>query len=529
MGSTGDVMIIMDDTLMVFSDQTQWKTSAEPLWYGGGSSWAYLSDSSSPATFTASFQGTSIAFVGNTPHPNSSQSFMIAIDGAQDEPVTYPEPEVNCQWYTSHMLNDSGSHQIVLSQLDKVSVDFAFITAGENTPLAGQTIIVDDSSPEINWSGQWQERSNQKFPAGVDQGRPFGNGTHASTNVGDSMTFPFAGTGIRVYGVFNWTVPGNTTATFTLDSNESSFKTFSSAFDRPPNVQSVSNFLFFESTDLHEGNHNLTIDVTEIVGEQSLIIDYLTYQPSFDSIKDKPDFSSGIIPDSTSSATGSPTSSPTAGRNGGVPARSPLPLAAIIGSVVGGVVLIVTLVAVFCWSRIRSRRSRKKARQYIEPPSRSREFLPSFNGWPSYLTYDGKALTGPVITYNALIMSQDSPSPSHVLSDTTDLVSPSKTSVSREGRHVWSSNDAKFDSPASIASGSVTLSTLPMEALSRELAALRSESYVEAIVRPTHESRSSPSVDHSDQIRRLEEVIEALARENELLGGPAVPPPSYRQ
>ncbi|THU76165.1 hypothetical protein K435DRAFT_846694, partial [Dendrothele bispora CBS 962.96] len=339
MGSTGDVMIIMDDTLMVFSDQTQWKTS------------------------------TSIAFVGNTPHLYSSQSFMVAIDGAQDEPVTYPEPEVNCQWYTSHMLNDSdGSHQIVLSQLDKVSVDFAFITAGENTPLAGQTIIVDDSSPEINWSGQWQERSNQKFPAGVDQGRPFGNGTHASTNVGDSMTFRFAGTGIRVYGVFNWTVPGNTTATFTLDSSESSFKTFSSAFDRPPNVQSVSNFLFFESTDLHEGNHNLTIHVTEIVREQSLIIDYLTYQPSFDSIKDKPDFSStaGIISDSTSSTTGSPASSSTAGRDSGVPARPPLPLAAIIGGAMGGAVLILTLVAASCWSRIRSRRSsQKEDRQYI--------------------------------------------------------------------------------------------------------------------------------------------------------------------
>ncbi|THV06256.1 hypothetical protein K435DRAFT_883861 [Dendrothele bispora CBS 962.96] len=374
---------------MVFPNQTQWKTSAEPLWYGGGSSWAYLSDSSSPATFTASFQGTSIAFVGNTPHLYSSQSFMVAIDGAQDEPVTYPEPEVNCQWYTSHMLNDSGSHQIVLSQLDKVSVDFAFITAGENTPLTGQTIVVDDSSPEINWSGQWQERSNQKFPAGVDQGRPFGNGTHASTNVGDSMTFPFAGTGIRVYGVFNWTAPGNTTATFTLDSSESSFKTFSSAFDRPPNVQSVSNFLFFESTDLHEGNHNLTIDVTEIVREQSLIIDYLTYQPSFDSIKDKPDFSStaGIISDSTSSATGSPASSSTAGRDSGVPARPPLPLAAIIGGVMGGVVLIVTLVAASCWSRIRSRRRpQKEDRQYIRVKRpRSREFLLPFDGClPAY-------------------------------------------------------------------------------------------------------------------------------------------------
>jgi len=113
--------------------------------------------------------------------------------------MNYPEPEVNCQWYTSYTLDDTSTHRIEASQLDKVSIDFAVITAGNNTPLTGKTIIVDDSSPEIKWSGQWQEQSNYKFPAGVDIGRPFGNATHTSANVGDSMTFQFAG---EYFGIF---------------------------------------------------------------------------------------------------------------------------------------------------------------------------------------------------------------------------------------------------------------------------------------------------------------------------------------
>ncbi|KAK7472219.1 hypothetical protein VKT23_000341 [Stygiomarasmius scandens] len=424
--------------------------------------------------FSRQVIGTSIAFVGNTPHPNSSQSFTVSIDGSEGALMNYPEPGVNCQWYTSYTLDDASTHHIQASQLDKVSVDFAVITAGNNTPLTGKTIIVDDNSPEIQWSGQWQEQSNYTFPAGVDVSRPFGNGTHTSANVGDSTTFQFAGTAISVYGVFNWTLPGNINVAFTLDGNMDT-RPFPSV-DRPPNLSSSTNFLLFNAVGLSVGNHTIIVELAEVLGNQSLTLDYLTYQPSFSSLSDKPNFAAG----SPSSTTVNSTPSQSATDSGAVRASSHSS-AAIIGGVVGGTLLILMLL--IYWFR------RRRARYRLE-------------------NHPEKA--GSLITPNPLIFP-------HTSSHTT------VQTVSAKGhKFTYFSNGLKAP----------TLAATSSPEASSEVAA-HLNTMANLIAEPRSEDGSTPTSRSTsndvDQIRELQERIEALRRENELLGGFAVPPPAYMQ
>jgi len=84
------------------------------------------------------------------------------------------------------------------------------------------------------------------------------------------------------------------------------------------------------------------------------------------------------------------------------------------------------------------------------------------------------------------------------------------------------------DSPTSVATSS-------QEASSEAAAELRS--HLNTMANLIAESRSEDgststsrsASDHANQIRELQERIEALRRENELLGGFAVPPPAYIQ
>ncbi|KAK7442495.1 hypothetical protein VKT23_016093 [Stygiomarasmius scandens] len=159
-------------------------------WYGGTSKWAKFANASMLASFTVTFQGTSIAFVGSS--PDVSPPYLVSIDGSEDTTSDYPELAVDSQWYTSEMLEDT-LHSVQVSNLNGTDVDFAVVTIGENTPLEEQTIIVDDNSSEIIWNGQWQERTDYRYPTGITDARPFQDGAHISTDVGDTMAFQFAG------------------------------------------------------------------------------------------------------------------------------------------------------------------------------------------------------------------------------------------------------------------------------------------------------------------------------------------------
>jgi len=104
-----------------------------------------------------------------------------------------PTPQTYLQWYQSLTLSE-GKHTIHVDGVARTSLDYATIAVGQNTPLSGKKIIVDNDDPAIHYSGNWTRNTSKIFPGGgLLKGLPFRNSTHRSTTPGDTITFLFSG------------------------------------------------------------------------------------------------------------------------------------------------------------------------------------------------------------------------------------------------------------------------------------------------------------------------------------------------
>ncbi|KIK60535.1 hypothetical protein GYMLUDRAFT_114404, partial [Collybiopsis luxurians FD-317 M1] len=239
--------------------------------------------------------GTSISFVGNTPSSTNSPTWFLAgIDANDPYNCTFPDAgpkQLYTQWYQTPVLAD-GLHIVNLSSI-VVNLDYTLITPGMTTPLEKSTIVVDDTDQELIYEGPgWNTTTNEVMRCfvGCVDGLPLGNGTHRTRTVGDRLRFIFAGTSISVYGVFDWTGTGSVSLDFTLDNQTTSTDVVVPSGNSPP--QETQNYQFFSATNLTAGNHTLLINVTQSLGNQTFVFDYLTYRPSFDSLATKPNFTS---------------------------------------------------------------------------------------------------------------------------------------------------------------------------------------------------------------------------------------------
>lgn len=135
-----------------------------------------------------------MAFFGITPSSNNSQILTVSIDGSEPTNTSYndPNPPSYRQWYQSPTLTE-GSHNISLSHLAGTALDFAVVTAGNNTPLSGQVVIVDNQDPAITFKGNWEQSGEFSQSSQFPDGLPFHNSTHDSTTIGDDLTFKFTG------------------------------------------------------------------------------------------------------------------------------------------------------------------------------------------------------------------------------------------------------------------------------------------------------------------------------------------------
>ena len=140
------------------------------------------------------FVGISIAFTGNTPPASLSQSIIVTIDSGTPYNTSYmdPIPQTYIQWYQSPTLSE-GNHTIKVDRVDETSLDYATIAVGQNTPLSGKKIIVDNDDSAIHYSGNWTRNTDEFFPGVDPKGHPFRNSTHRSTTPGDTITFLFSG------------------------------------------------------------------------------------------------------------------------------------------------------------------------------------------------------------------------------------------------------------------------------------------------------------------------------------------------
>lgn len=140
--------------------------------------------------------GTAFALYGNTAPTLSNQKFSVSIDGsaAYSSSSEDTSPQNWIQWYQSPALRE-GAHVVQITDLRGHAVDLLLVTPSPNTPLAGQTLLVDDSYVGIRYNGSgWTESVSRTYQAmSTFKAWPLHNGTHQTSSAGDSMSFSYTG------------------------------------------------------------------------------------------------------------------------------------------------------------------------------------------------------------------------------------------------------------------------------------------------------------------------------------------------
>ncbi|KJA21746.1 hypothetical protein HYPSUDRAFT_41592 [Hypholoma sublateritium FD-334 SS-4] len=345
--SSQQLRVILDDNVADFIYGPNWELNAQVEWYQGGTHFPSYNRTTF-GFFNLSFEGTSIAFIGNTPAPSSSQMATISIDGGTPYNSSYGSPpgqQTYVQWYQSPLLSD-GVHTVSVDHLDGTAIDMAIITVGPNTPLTNRSIFVDNNDPSIEYTGHWVEDESISRPGNLPSGPPIGNSTQTSTTPGDTINFRFSGTSISVYGVFGWENIGSISATYTLDDITTS-QTYTVAADSPERTEGdATNFIFYSKNNLAPEPHTLSITITGVVN-QAYRLDYLVYSPSFSSQAAMPN-----LPAVTVTAASATNTAQTAN----IPRKGGAPVAAIVGSTLGSVLAVLLLVALVMLFRKRRKR-----------------------------------------------------------------------------------------------------------------------------------------------------------------------------
>ncbi|KIM46780.1 hypothetical protein M413DRAFT_422146 [Hebeloma cylindrosporum] len=373
--TTAGLRVILDDNAPDFKySGGDWTLSTLVQWYSQTSNYPGFATDTVFGSFTLEFEGTSIAFIGNTPENffAESQIATVSIDGGRAYNTTYgtTAPPAYVQWYQSPTLAD-GKHNITISHLAGTAVDLALITVGPKTSLQGKTLIVDDDNSAIQYSGTWSSNTSPFNAGTLPDGFPVGNSTHRSTTLGDTITFRFTGesifgiksdrlsykigTSVSVYGIFSWVQVGSLTATYTLDGTTVP-QTYSVTTRSPQFMEDygeASNYILFSSETLAAGDHTLVINITQCIN-QTFILDYITYAPSFSALASMPNLTN------SPTTTASSSSAPSVLANGSQVSHSntetkKVPIGAIVGGVGGGILIF--LLVGFLMRYLRRRRA----------------------------------------------------------------------------------------------------------------------------------------------------------------------------
>ncbi|KAJ8501743.1 hypothetical protein ONZ45_g12032 [Pleurotus djamor] len=251
--------------------------------YMGGS----VMEGSGDLDINLSFYGTGIQVWGVS---NATFYPVTTIDNATVQGGYLDLPNYR-PWYTSPALID---HQHDLSlQLPNATyamLDYIVVSAGPSTPVNGKIIIADDFDSDIDYDGSWDKDFGQVFPSrdSNSTGRlSFRNTTHSTRHRGDSFTFEFTGTSVSVFGILQSHLSGRVAAKFSVDGSSGS--TYIAEFNNSSMRSYDQTHTQFYNTSLAEGTHTLDVEVMEVSGDQSFMLDYITYNASFENLLVKPE------------------------------------------------------------------------------------------------------------------------------------------------------------------------------------------------------------------------------------------------
>ncbi|KAG6872819.1 hypothetical protein C0995_006301 [Termitomyces sp. Mi166 len=154
-----------------------------------------------------------------------------------------------------------------------MGIDYATVAAGENTPLLGEYLIVDDSDPSVIFEGNWASNTGL-ISKGMNSIRAYGNSTRQTSSLGTS---------VFVYGVNIIQDSGFGGSQLTINHTLDGITT-QSVYPADSSLYGSNNFEWFNAQGLSPINHTLTMAVTTPVFGAIFSLDYIIYAPSFASL-----------------------------------------------------------------------------------------------------------------------------------------------------------------------------------------------------------------------------------------------------
>lgn len=323
-----------------------WGFSESPYYFGKG-----LVPSENKPSFKYEFDGIEVRFFGDG---FQSTAIQVALGGSPPQNTSTGNKALTYQQLYQSAILPADHHSIQLSGLtDDTWFDFLVTTPGPNSPLAGQTLMIDDSYTGIQYIGDWQTSTDEIFSLHDAFGAlALMNTTHHTSTIGAGLNISYTGTSMSVFGIVSWQQAGNFSLTYSVDGGTKLVQPFvtNGTNTAQPDIIHQTNFKLAETGPLPAGNHTLSLTLNAC-NNQALVIDYILYTPAFDTLSAMPNLTQSLPASSTESITSpSPTGAP-------APPSSTTPAGAIAGGVVGGIIILILLCALGIWC-LRSKRQR---------------------------------------------------------------------------------------------------------------------------------------------------------------------------
>ncbi|KAJ3570929.1 hypothetical protein NP233_g4083 [Leucocoprinus birnbaumii] len=333
-----------------YSPPTAWADNSSELWTGGRSK---LVNQFPGAQMTFNFNGTSALFYGAS---LNDSKFSPIIDDLPQPSVSLPtsNPPTYGLWYQTPPLQP-GEHKIVFNDLPQLTLDYVIVQVDPSTVFQNTLVLISDSDPIIAYSGSWQKdvsrfKTLQPFTFIGDYS------TRSSCNPGDTLSFDFSGSAIQLWGVFDWQLDGDVTASYTIDGAQIAQQRYEANIGSQQAIDGVqTNFPLFSKNGLSNGVHHVVVEIISCTN-QRFSLDYITYIPSFTS-------------GSTAPASGTESSS----------SKRKFPVGAIAGIVVGAIALVaVTILMAFLYRRKRKTKADPFRTSSSTSASTRKEEVPPF-------------------------------------------------------------------------------------------------------------------------------------------------------
>ncbi|KAK0192726.1 hypothetical protein F5146DRAFT_1041204 [Armillaria mellea] len=356
--------VLVDDNLLKYSPagSSQWNT-------GQGHTSQFINSSTHDAarsglSFAYSFYGTSLAWTGVL-WQTEDVSFSISVDNGNATTCNASGGDEESNIYTqlcqvNNLSNGAHTVNVTCRGVDSdspVSIDYVIYTVDmdSNSDLPpglspGMSILIDDSDSLINYSGSWSQNSGDAFKTNGSSSdtiifSPHGGGVHRSSSAGSRFTFQFSGSAVSIYGV-QQLASGNLVVSFEIDGSPRTGLNISGSGN---NDIALANLPLLSATGLASGDHEATVTIAEVSGDQILQLDFVVYEPIYGESEATGTSSSFGSGSSTSGSISSTSGTTTSSEDGGSKSNAGIIVGAVLASLVALAVL--SSLAYWWWKR----------------------------------------------------------------------------------------------------------------------------------------------------------------------------------